>query len=523
LGKSLIRLESSGGPALRSAFARSRVNATIWLIVAALILRLVFAGSTGLQVDESYMVASSHGFDASYFDHPLASWWLELAARALTGSVAPIVVRLPFVALSGVTSWLVFIITRRVFDERAGFWAVVAYTIAPVFSLAGCWVLPDGPANAALAAFLYALIRALGLPEEKPQPGWWLLAGLFAGLALDAKYNTSLVIAGAGLGILSAPSLRRALLLRQVWLAGLIALAVVSPVIWWNANHHWISFHYQGRRVSGLHLRPYMPFYVWGGEALFLLPWVWLPMIAALIRTLRAGPSQAGPWLLAWAGLVPVVLFATISLWSSTHILFHWAAPGELMLLPLLGRWARDFAPPRLRNNVARASAALLAGAMLFIAAEVQFGFIPNPGLLSKPGKSPLLQTIDWTSLAAQIPPGIDAIAAQRWYDAGKIGYGLERAGDKIPVTVVAGEIHEFLFSAPPESFVGKTVLVLSMPWNMQQTASFCARFFKTFTSGPVLLVKFHGQVLLAIPTYIGTKMISPPVPAPNSPGITPF
>jgi 4-amino-4-deoxy-L-arabinose transferase-like glycosyltransferase len=360
------------------------------------------------------MVAAAHEFDASYFDHPLASWWLELGARALTGPVTPIVVRLPFVVLSGVTSWLIFLSTKRLFGERSGFWAVVSYTIAPVFSMAaGCWVVPDGPVDAALAAFIYALIRALGLPGEKPRPNWWLLAGLFAGLSLASKYNAALVIAGAGLGILFAPPLRGQLLRPQVWVAGVIALAIVSPVIWWNANHGWINFHYQGRRLAGLHLRAYMPFYVWGGEALFVLPWVWVPMILAQIRALRAGPSQAGPWLLAWAGLIPVVLFATISLWSSTHILFHWAAPGELMLLPLLGRWLRDFAP-RLRNNIAMASGALLAGVMLFIAAQVQFGFFP--------GKPPLLQIVDWTSLGAEIPPGIDAIAAQRWYDAGKVG-----------------------------------------------------------------------------------------------------
>jgi 4-amino-4-deoxy-L-arabinose transferase-like glycosyltransferase len=279
------------------------MKAAIWLIIVALIIRLVFAGCTGLEVDESYMVAAAHSFDASYFDHPLASWWLELGARKLTGSVAPIVVRLPFVALSGVTSWLIFCSARRLFDERAGFWAVVAYTIAPVFSLAaGCWVLPDGPVDAALAAFMYALIRALGLPDEKPEPSWWLLAGLFAGLALDSKYNASLVIAGAGLGILLAPDMRGQLLRPQVWLGASIALAVFAPVIWWNANHGWISFHYQGRRVAGLHLRPYMPFYVWGGEALFLLPWVWVPMILAQIRALRAGPGQEGAWLLAWPG-----------------------------------------------------------------------------------------------------------------------------------------------------------------------------------------------------------------------------
>jgi 4-amino-4-deoxy-L-arabinose transferase-like glycosyltransferase len=490
------------------------MKAAIRLIIVALIIRLVFAGFTGLQVDESYMVAASHEFDASYFDHPLASWWLELGARALTGSVAPIVVRLPFVALTGVTSWLIFLITRRLFDERAGFWAVVAYTIAPVFSMAGCWVLPDGPVDAALAAFMYALIRALGLPGEKPRPGWWLLAGLFAGLALDSKYNAVLVIAGAGLGILLAPRLRGEVLRPQVWAAGVIALAVFSPVIWWNAHHGWISFHYQGRRVAGLHLRPYMPFYVWGGEAFFVLPWVWVPMIAAQIRALRVGPGQVGPWVLAWAGLIAVVLFAAVSLWSSTHILFHWAAPGELMLLPLVGRWARDYIVPRLRDNIALASGGLLAGAMLFIATDVQFGFLSG---------KPLLQIIDWTSIGAQIPPGIDAIAAQRWYDAGKMGYGLERDGVNIPVTVIGGEIHEFLYAAPPRSFVGKNVLVLSMPWNMAQTASFCDGFFERFKPGPVLTVKFHGEVLLAIPTYIGTKMISPPVPKPDSPGITGF
>jgi len=491
------------------------MKATIWLISAALIIRLVFAGCTGLEVDESYMVAASHSFDASYFDHPLASWWLELAARALTGSVAPIVVRLPFVALTGVTSWLIFLITRRLFDERAGFWAVVAYTIAPVFSMAGSWVLPDGPVDAALAAFIYAVIRALGLPGEKPEQNWWPLAGLFAGLALDSKYNAALIIAGAGLGILATPRLRAELLRPQVWLGGVVALAVFLPVILWNAHHGWISFHYQGRRVGGLHVRPYMPFYVWGGEALFVLPWVWVPMIVAQIQALRAGPAQAGAWLLAWAGLIPVLLFATVSLWSSTHILFHWAAPGELMLLPLVGRWARDFSAQRLRNNIALASGAMLAAAMLFIGAEVQFGFFP--------GKPPLLQIIDWTSLGDQIPPGIDVIDAQRWYDAGKVGYGLERDGVNIPVTVFGGEIHQFMYSAPPRSFIGKNVLVLSMPWNMEQTASFCAGFFKSFVPGPVLMVTFHGQNLLAIPTYVGEKMISPPVPKPNSPGITGF
>src|SRR5271157_4093226 len=178
------------------------MNAALWVVLIALGFRLVFAGFTGLGMDESYMVAASHSFDASYFDHPLASWWLELAARAVAGSAAPIVVRLPFVALSALSSSLIYAITARLYGARAAFWAVAAYSISPVFSLAfGCWILPDGPLDTALLAFLYALIRALGLPSAKPEPRWWLAAGVFAGLALLSKYNAAMVLAGAALAV----------------------------------------------------------------------------------------------------------------------------------------------------------------------------------------------------------------------------------------------------------------------------------------------------------------------------------
>ncbi|MBU6398587.1 MAG: glycosyltransferase family 39 protein, partial [Rhodospirillales bacterium] len=125
---------------------QARMNATLLVVLIALGFRLLLAGGSGLGIDESYMVAAARHFALSYFDHPLASWWLELASRSLFGSAAPIVVRLPFVALSGLSSWLLYLITRRLFGQKAGFWAVVAFTIAPVFSLAfGSWVLPDGP------------------------------------------------------------------------------------------------------------------------------------------------------------------------------------------------------------------------------------------------------------------------------------------------------------------------------------------------------------------------------------------
>ncbi len=486
---------------------QARMNASLLVVLIALGFRLILAGGSGLGIDESYMVAASRHFAASYFDHPLASWWLELASRDLFGSAAPIVVRLPFVALSGVCSWLIYLIARRLFGENSGFWAVVAYSISPVFSLAfGCWVLPDGPLNTMLLAFLYALIRALGLPDARPAPRWWLAAGLFAGLAMLSKYSAALVLAGVALGVLLDPAGRKELTRPWPWLAVLLALALFSPVLVWNAQHHWASFGYQGGRATGVRLRPSMPFSIWAGEALFVLPWLWMPMIWGLIHGFRAGPVSRAPWLLAWASIIPILLFAIVGLWSSTHILFHWAAPGYLMLFPLLGDWATRRSP-RLIGFVAGASGVLLAFAALLIVALVQFGLPPVFAEGFKPGKSPMLQAVDWTSIGKTMPPGIDAVAAQRWFDAGKIGYALLRDGIDTPVTVFGPEPHQFAFTTPPGSLLGKTILIIAMPGSITETWNRFAPDFASFKPGPVLTVEDHGSILLLIPTFIGTDL----------------
>ncbi|HQT47087.1 MAG TPA: glycosyltransferase family 39 protein [Acidocella sp.] len=483
------------------------MNAAFWVILLALALRLVFAGTTGLGIDESYMVAASNHFAASYFDHPLASWWLELGSRWAFGGATPIIVRLPFVLLSGVSSWLVYRLTTQLYGERAAFWAVVAYSISPVFSLAfGCWVLPDGPLDTALLAAAYALTRALGVPE-KPGPRWWWAAGVFAGLALLSKYSAALIMAGAVVALLSDATSRKQLRRVAPWAAGLLAVLMFLPVIYWNFTHHWQSFHYQGGRAVGLRLHPFAPLSIWGGEALFVLPWLWLPMAGLFLRALWRGPVERRGWLLAWLGFFPVVLFAVVGIWSSTRILYHWAAPGYLMLLPMLGNWAASWRP-RLRNRIAGFSAFLLAGAAMFIVAESHLDFLPRLADMPAAGKSPLLQVVDWTSIARQIPPQVNAVAALRWFDAGKIGYAL---GNKIPVTVFGPEPHEFGVSVPPASLLGQNILLIGMPGNVTQIAQDYAPYFKTLVPGPALTVMFHGHVLLVIPTFIGTDLLAAP------------
>src|SRR5882672_9856914 len=130
---------------------KTPARAVAALILATFAARLLFAAALGLGIDESYMVAAGRKWQLSYFDHPPIAWWVAWGMAHLTGSESAIVVRLPFLALFALTTWLMYRVTSELFDPEAGLWAAVVLNLAPVLGVtAGTWVLPDGPLFAAL-------------------------------------------------------------------------------------------------------------------------------------------------------------------------------------------------------------------------------------------------------------------------------------------------------------------------------------------------------------------------------------
>ena len=192
-------------PAERNQAARwSAERRTVVLILAVLALRLIFAAATGLGIDESYTVATSRVLTLSTFDHPPLAWWIVHFAAKLFGESA-LALRAPFVLLSGVTSWLMFALTRRLFSARAGFYAVLALALSPALGVADAvWILPDAPLLPAMLACAIILSRVF-FDENLVHAGRnWLLAGFFAGLAMLSKYHGVLLFAGAGFSSCSA-------------------------------------------------------------------------------------------------------------------------------------------------------------------------------------------------------------------------------------------------------------------------------------------------------------------------------
>jgi 4-amino-4-deoxy-L-arabinose transferase-like glycosyltransferase len=483
------------------------------LILIATAVRLGFGGALGLGVDESYMVAAGRTLSLGYFDHPPASWWLAWGAAHLFGSEAPIVVRLPFILLFALSSWLMFRLGTEIADARAGFYAALLLNLSPVFGVTtGTWVLPDGPLDCALLAATLALVHALPATGRRALL-WWLACGVFAGLALFSKYSALLWLGGAFVYLLISRAHRHWLVHPAPWLAVALAVLIFTPVAAWNATHGWASFTFQGERAVGLRFHPLGPLIVLAGEALFVLPWIWIPMLRAALAALRRGRNEWRGWLLCCLAAPPIAGFALVAAWSSQRVLFHWAAPGYLMLFPLLGQAvARGQGWLARRTLIATAGFVVLALAV--VSTQVRLDWL-GPAIAAATTRDPDLDGIDWTSLRAQLlardllsQPRL-VVGADNWRDAGKIAYAL---GPNVTVLCLNRDARQFGFVTDPAGFVGDDVLLLVLDHPDAALARLAPSFDRIETLAPATIT-LHGRVLATVSVLRGSHLRAWPPP----------
>ncbi len=492
-------------------------RALLLLIVVSAALRLVLAGVLGLGVDESYEVAVSRGLSLSYFDHPPISFWIPGILARIAHSENRILMRFPFILLFAGTTWLMYRLTARLWGERAGFYAALLLNVSAVFSVStGGWVLPDGPLMFFMVAAALCLERVLVAEREPPHAtAWWLAAGALTGLALLSKYHGIFVAGGAFLFVLTRRESRGWLKRPAPYLATLVVFLLFTPVIWWNAHHGWASFRFQGDRGVPVGFHPLSFLQSVGGQAGYLLPWIWVPIVWLLVRGFVAGPRDAARWFLCCLAVGPIVFF-TLPSFGGRPGLPHWEAPGYLFLFPLLGeavdRWLRE--GRRWVRGWLRFSVASFLVLVAFAASDIATGWVAKEMPAAFPHGDPSVEDMDWNGLASTLSArGLLAdtsrfVGVTSWIDAGKVAYAL---GPHVPVVCLCARPHQFGYLYPQTSFLGRdAVIVIRTPARDADPAARFRPYFRSVAPAGTLTLERAGNPAIELTLLVGHDFTRP-------------
>lgn len=459
------------------AVATTRVSAataTIVVIVITSVLRIAAASSVGLGIGESYYFGAARHLSLSYFDQPPLAAFLAGMSLRVFGVVNGLVLRVPFIALFAGTTWLIFLVGRRLFGPWPGFWAAVLLNLTPVFALStGIFVQPEGPLMFFWLAALYLLAPLLLDQPVKDANRQWLLGGAALGFAMLSKYSALFLGAGAVVYLLGTSAGRNWLRRPGPYLAASAALICFTPVLVWNAEHHWISFLWQGSRGTNYH----GVHFDWllhnvSGQILELLPWFWVMLICEPFRAIRRGADAPARRLLVCIGLPPIVAFSAVSAYAPIGDHFHWGTPGYLTLMIGLGatvhRWLTR------GGGVTRAGLAVLAAAsavfMFLVNLQAVTGqFTPGSNPVSRwlaAGNDATIELIDYHELASAFQRWglFDRrdlfVFSDRWYVGGKVDYALK---GRLPMLLFnSSDPREYAFFDSPARWIGKEGILVS-------------------------------------------------------------
>ena len=393
----------------------------ICICIAALV-HFALGFSIEFSVDEAHYALYAQHLAWSYFDHPPLVGWIQWPLVTLTSSEG--LIRLVPELLWAISCLLVYQVTLEIHHfiqgrnsgyltsalpsaNSCGLMAVLAIIAAPMPHVLAIGLLPDTLLTPLSLGLMLMALR--WLTQDRFTIRDWLLTGLLLGLAGLSKY-TAIFTAFALLLVFISTHRKPWLGKVGFWLAILLALLLIGPVLYWNWANDWISFKYQIAHGSG-------------GE------WLWRRLGAFLgLQIIVFGPLLImGSYiflkdcmhatklsLLSLLGFffIPFIIFASL---SGGGGLPHWTTPAWFCLAPFAGiglakAWSTQ------HKTVIR---------VLFIfqiaICILGFGFVLSGGISSALIKSnPIADLYGWKiagQKAAQLSQAnkADGIAVQNW------------------------------------------------------------------------------------------------------------
>ncbi len=315
---------------------------TLIFVGVLTLLRLAVAPTFGLGVDEAHYFLYAHFLDWSYVDHPPLVGWSHWPLSAMFGT-NEFLVRLPAILLFAGVSFFVYRFTFS-FSKSGpiSFLSVIAVNSSFILNAMSIMLLPD----CFLLLLVFPLMTTILKIAEVGETRYYIHLGLLLGIAGLAKYTA----------ILFVPPLVIFLLMRKryklifspgMFLAAGIALLVVSPVLYWNMQHDFISFRYQGGHVLAATSPSIISFFVslltqFGAYS----PFLFLMAFYGLYKGWKSKDDRIR--LSVLFGVVILLFFFYSSLYERT--LPHWPSLFYLLFIPIGGYYLLSVGSSKKRN-----------------------------------------------------------------------------------------------------------------------------------------------------------------------------
>jgi len=304
----------------------------VWLSLAAMTImitsfRLAYALKADWFGDEAFYHWESLYPALAYSDLPGMTAWMVHAGEWLFGHSA-VATRSLFLLSALLTQLLVMGLANRLGGARAACWAGWLMLLIPVLSLQGSYALPDPIIQCLWAAQLYVLSYA-----RDGAPWAWLLSGLIAALGLMTHLRYGVLLFGVTVTWLVIAPTRQQLKQLWPWLAALIGLAGLLPMLWFESQQ---DFAQLGFQLVDRHPWTFQPQGLLQpvAQALIVTPIVYLLLLWVGWRAWRESSALS---FLAGCGLIPLLFYWLAGLWADqSRFDLHWSAAAYLPLIVLL-------------------------------------------------------------------------------------------------------------------------------------------------------------------------------------------
>jgi dolichyl-phosphate-mannose-protein mannosyltransferase len=376
------------------------------IAVAAFAAELAVSARYGYVRDELYFLAAGRHLAAGYVDQPPLTPLLARLTADVGGNTLVALRALPALGLAALVV-LTAAMSRMLGAGRTGqLLAALAAATCGEYLGAMHELTTTTPDFVCWAVTLLLVLKLLASQD----PRWWLVIGVSAGVASEAKWNIVFLLGALAAGFAGTDA-RRLLRSRYLLAGGVIAAGLAAPDLIWQAAHGWPSFDvFRALQGQAGHNRAVY----WVAQVLYtgpVLAPVWAVGAVWSVRSAAARTFRP-------AGLACVLVIA-VQFVLGGKAYYPGAAYTFLLAAGCvpLERWlaARRPLAGRIRPAAAM-GAAMLAGAV--IAAPITLSVLPAAALHTVPLQKinyDLGEQIAWPRLAALVGREYHALpAAQR-------------------------------------------------------------------------------------------------------------